>query len=116
MTVKDLLRDISGATFNDTTIPQPEVKPTRANSSVAKSSTNTGMNKDPKAISQAGTSGITGKRQGSVRPSAVKPVNDVFTCKQNAAKFCMPLTLQSAREIEVVIQKEKEDKLELMRK
>ena len=35
--------------------------------------------------------------------SAVKSVNEVFNSQTNKAKFCMPLGLNSAREIEVGI-------------
>lgn len=48
--------------------------------------------------------------------SAVKSVNEVFNSQTNKAKFCMPLGLNSAREIEVGIQKDQAQKSELNKK
>ena len=45
-----------------------------------------------------------------------KPVNEVYESKSNSNKFCMPLGLNSARELEDTLQKEKEDRLELIMK
>ena len=45
-----------------------------------------------------------------------KPVNEVYESKSNSNKFCMPMGLNSARELEDTLQKEKEDRLELIMK
>ena len=45
-----------------------------------------------------------------------KPVNEVYGAKSNSNKFCMPLGLNSARELEDTLQKGKEDRLELIMK
>jgi hypothetical protein len=87
-TVKDLIRDISGATFNDISTPQTEVKNTRANSTVG----NHTKNRETQVSLGTVGSVSTAKRGASLRPS-IKSVNEVFNSKQNKAKFCMPLTL-----------------------
>ena len=43
-------------------------------------------------------------------------MNEVYESKSNSNKFCMPLGLNSARELEDTLQKEKEDRLELIMK
>ena len=112
-----MLRDISGASFGESaaTPHPPELPPKRA-ASVAKSAAS-GKNRDASAASQAGTGdNQMQKRARSVNRTNMRSVNDVFSDKQNRAKFCMPLTLPSAREIEVLLNKQKELKEEMRKK
>ena len=82
-TVHDLIRDISGASFNDAGTPSPEVnlKLAKRASSVVKSGAGT-----PSLTNTTGR-----RRAASSMRMALKSVNEVFGSNQNKAKFCMPL-------------------------
>ena len=109
-TVTDLIRDISGATFNEVNSPLPvDAAQSKKNSlaprsnSMVKSST-TGGNAHSSADATLNTVGVVNRRRGaSANPLALRSVNEVFSSSQNRAKFCMPLGLNSAREIETCI-------------
>ena len=55
--------------------------------------------------------GTRRKRTGtSMGRGAPKSANEVFSNEENRDKFCMPLGLNSARDLEVCLQKEKDRK------
>ena len=94
-TVNDLIRDISGATFNEATSPVPDQGGKKnsfgnRSSSVAKSQGNSG--------SADATINTANRRRANT--IALRSVNEVFSATENRAKFCLPLGLNSAREIE----------------
>jgi hypothetical protein len=43
----------------------------------------------------------------------VRPVTDQYNCRENQNKFCIPITLQTARELEQEFNKEKARKIAL---
>ena len=43
-------------------------------------------------------------------------MNEIFTAKENKAKFCMPLGMNSARDLEVILKKDHDQKMEQKRK
>lgn len=110
-----MLRDISGASFGDAAgTPQPTDIQVKRAASVAKSAT-TGKNRDTSALCEQ-LDQSTSKRNRSVNRAHMRPVNDIFSDTKNRAKFCMPLTLPSAREIEVILNKQKTLKEEQKKK
>ena len=104
----DLIRDISGATFNEVTSPIPDQSGkknsfARRSSSMAKSQVNSN------SAEVATTLNTVNRRRGvSANQLALRSVNEVFSATENKAKFCMPLGLISAREIETCLKKERE--------
>ena len=103
-TVTDLIRDISGATFNEVVSPVPDTSKKNSlaarSNSMVKSSTGNVQNS---ADATLNTAPVNRRRGVSANPLALRSVNEVFSSSQNKAKFCMPLGLNSAREIEVCI-------------
>jgi len=116
-TVQDLIRDISGATFNDpATIDNSDKMHNRNGraSSAAKSHATTKTGERGKSPTMSHS---TGKRTAASMPRGpLKTVGEIYGASKNAAKFCLPLGFTSARELEVVVQKEKEHKEEQKKK
>ena len=108
-----MIRDISGATFNDAITPSPDAS--RMNfanrtGSVSKTSGKKGAS----GLSQGNNTAMSSfkKRGHSVNTNALRSVEEVFGSSSNQAKFCLPLTQTSARDLEIHLQKEKDVLLE----
>lgn len=116
-TVQDLIRDISGATFNDPgTIDNSDgVRGRNGRASSAAKSYATTTKTGERGKSPTMSNG-TGKRNASMPRGPLKTVGEIYGASKNAAKFCLPLGFTSARELEVVVQKEKEHKEEQKKK
>lgn len=116
-TVQDLIRDISGATFNDpATIDNSDKHNRNGRASSAAKSYATTMKTGERGKSPT-LSHSTGKRTAASMPRGpLKSVGEIYGASKNAAKFCLPLGFTSARELEVVVQKEKEHKEEQKKK
>lgn len=64
------------------------------------------------ASAEATLNTVNRRRGVSANHLALKSVNEVFSATENKAKFCMPLGLNSAREIEKCIKKDRDEKNE----
>ena len=118
--IGELIRDISGITFNESGTPDKQAavvaKPRDGKGFVGRSASTTGKpgSRASKATSNDNT-GIS-KRTFSQINRPLKSVNEIFNAQANKAKFCMPLGMNSARDLEVVLQKDHEQQQEKKKK